>query len=73
MFYVTKFGDAMFVLHCLMKKSQKTAQKDVAIGTQRYSEARKQYEQERRARGCAFGMTSLTTPLKPRTSNPGRR
>ena len=50
-FYVTKFGDAVFVLHCFTKKSQKTAQSDVAIGTQRYSEARKQYEQERRARG----------------------
>ena len=50
-----------------------TAQRDVAIGTQRYSEAKKQYEQERRAGGCAFGMTSLTTPLKPRTANSGRR
>lgn len=50
-FYVTKFGDAVFVLHCFTKKSQKTAHRDVAIGTQRYSEARKPYEQERRARG----------------------
>jgi len=50
-FYVTKFGDAMFVLHCFTKKSQKTAQRDRAIGNQRYAEARKQYEQERRARG----------------------
>jgi len=50
-FYVTKFGDAVFVLHCFRKKSQKTVQRDIAIGTQRYSEARKQYEQERRAQG----------------------
>ena len=50
-FYVTKFGDAVFVLHCFTKKSQKTAQRDMAIGSQRYSEARKQYEQERRERG----------------------
>lgn len=36
-FYVTKFGDAVFVLHCFTKKSQKTAQRDIAIGTQKYS------------------------------------
>ncbi len=48
-FYVTKFGEAVFVSHCFTRKSQKTAQRDIAIGTQRYSEARKQYEWERRA------------------------
>lgn len=50
-FYVTKFGDSVFVLHCFTKKSQKTAQSDITIGAQRYSEAKKRYERESRIPG----------------------
>ena len=50
-FYVTKFGDSVFVLHCFTKKSQKTTQRDITIGAQRYSEAKQQYEREGRAPG----------------------
>lgn len=47
-FYVTKFGDVVYVLHCLTKKTQKTAQKDIDLGAKRYDEAKKQYEQKRK-------------------------
>lgn len=47
-FYVTKFGDAVYVLHCFTKKTQKTAQKHLDLGAKRYDEAKKQYEQKRR-------------------------
>lgn len=34
--YVTKFADAVFVLHCFQKKSQKTSREDVDLATRRY-------------------------------------
>lgn len=37
-FYVANRGDAIYVLHCFQKKTQKTAQKDIALGQQRYQE-----------------------------------
>lgn len=37
-FYVTNREDAVYILHCFQKKSQKTAKKDIGIGQQRYKE-----------------------------------
>lgn len=45
-FYVTKFGDEVYVLHSFTKKTQKTEQKDIKLGIKRYSEAKKLYEQK---------------------------
>ena len=36
--YVAKFTDAIYVLHCFQKKSQKTSSEDVAIATRRYKD-----------------------------------
>jgi len=33
--YVAKFEDAIFVLHCFQKKTQKTNRADVVLATQR--------------------------------------
>ena len=49
-FYVTKFGDAVYVLHCVTKKTQKTEKKDIDLGAKRYSEAKRMYEQWKRER-----------------------
>ena len=34
--YVAKFSDAIFVLHCFQKKSQRTSREDIALATDRY-------------------------------------
>ena len=36
--YVAKFNDAIYVLHCFQKKSQKTSVEDIALATRRYKE-----------------------------------
>ncbi len=36
--YVAKFADAVYVLHCFQKKSQKTSSEDVALATKRYKD-----------------------------------
>jgi phage-related protein len=36
--YVAKFAEAVYVLHCFQKKTQKTSQADVQLATQRYRE-----------------------------------
>jgi phage-related protein len=36
--YVTRFADAIYVLHCFQKKTQKTAPSDLALATRRYKE-----------------------------------
>ncbi|NWA01198.1 type II toxin-antitoxin system RelE/ParE family toxin [Pseudomonas gingeri] len=33
--YVAKFEDAIFVLHCFQKKTQKTSRSDIVLATQR--------------------------------------
>lgn len=33
--YVAKFDDAIFVLHCFQKKTQKASHADIALATQR--------------------------------------
>ena len=35
-FYITKFEEAIYVLHVFQKKTQKTSQKDIEQGQQRY-------------------------------------
>lgn len=36
--YVAKFEEAIYVLHCFKKKSQKTSQKDKNLSAQRYKD-----------------------------------
>jgi phage-related protein len=36
--YVAKFAEAIYVLHCFQKKTQKTSPADVQLATQRYRE-----------------------------------
>ena len=36
--YVAKFAEAVFVLHCFQKKSQRTPREDIALATRRYRE-----------------------------------
>lgn len=47
-FYVTKFGDEVYVLHSFTKKTQKTEKKDIDRGKTMYSRAAKMYEQKKR-------------------------
>ncbi|WP_133649449.1 type II toxin-antitoxin system RelE/ParE family toxin [Paraburkholderia flava] len=39
--YVAKFERAVYVLHCFQKKSQKTAQQDIELASQRFRELRR--------------------------------
>lgn len=50
-FYVTKFGEAVYVLQCFTKKTQKTEKKDIGLGVKRYSEAKMMYAQRKREGG----------------------
>lgn len=36
--YVAKFEDAVYVLHCFQKKTQQTAQRDIALARKRFKE-----------------------------------
>ena len=36
--YVAKFDDAVYVLHCFQKKTQKTSQADMSLAVQRYQD-----------------------------------
>ena len=36
--YVAKFEDAVYVLHCFQKKTQKTAKKDIDLAKRRYKD-----------------------------------
>ncbi|HEX3883803.1 MAG TPA: type II toxin-antitoxin system RelE/ParE family toxin [Stellaceae bacterium] len=36
--YMANFAEAVFVLHCFQKKSQRTAREDIALATRRYKE-----------------------------------
>jgi phage-related protein len=40
--YAAKFAEAIFVLHCFQKKSQKTAKTDLDLAEQRYRELLKE-------------------------------
>ena len=43
--YVAKFDDAVYVLHCFQKKTQKTSKADVSLATQRYRDLLKELGQ----------------------------
>lgn len=36
--YVAKFADAVYVLHCFQKKTQRTSKTDLDVATKRYRE-----------------------------------
>jgi phage-related protein len=36
--YVAKFAEAVYVLHAFLKKTQRTAQKDLKLAEQRYKD-----------------------------------
>ncbi|WP_037588064.1 type II toxin-antitoxin system RelE/ParE family toxin [Stenoxybacter acetivorans] len=40
--YVAKFDDAVYVLHCFQKKTEKTAKPDLDLATKRYRELLKE-------------------------------
>lgn len=42
--YVAKFADAVWVLHCFQKKTQKTSRTDIALATARYRELSKEID-----------------------------
>ena len=42
--YVTKLGDAIYVLHCFQKKTQKTSKSDLTLAAQRYRALVKELE-----------------------------
>ena len=37
-FYVSRFGEAIYVLHAFQKKTQKTSKRDIEVGRRRYKE-----------------------------------
>ena len=43
--YVAKFDDAVYVLHCFQKKTQKTSKADLNLATQRYRDLLKELDQ----------------------------
>ena len=43
--YVAKFQDAIYVLHCFQKKTQKTSERDIALASTRYRELLKELNQ----------------------------
>jgi phage-related protein len=46
-FYLTKFGEGIYVLHAFQKKTQKTSKQDITIGRQRFKAAQEVHEQTR--------------------------
>lgn len=42
--YVAKFADAVYVLHCFQKKTEKTSKMDLDISTKRYRDLLKEME-----------------------------
>jgi phage-related protein len=43
--YVAKFRDAVYVLHCFQKRTQKTSKTDVNLAAQRYRDLLKELDQ----------------------------
>jgi phage-related protein len=43
--YVAKFDDAVYVLHCFQKKTQKTSKADLNLAARRYRELLKELGQ----------------------------
>lgn len=44
--YVAKFTDAIYVLHCFQKKTQRTGSTDLDLATRRYKELKKEKTNE---------------------------
>jgi phage-related protein len=42
---VAKFDDAVYVLHCFQKKTQKTSKADLSLAAQRYRDLLKELRQ----------------------------
>jgi phage-related protein len=42
--YVAKFADAVYVLHCLRKTTQKTSKPDIDLAAKRYRELTKELD-----------------------------
>ena len=40
--YVAKFADAVYVLHCFQKKTEKTSQADLDLAAKRFRDLRKE-------------------------------
>jgi phage-related protein len=49
-FYVARFEEAVYVLHCFAKKTEKTSQVDIGLGKQRYRAVleRRKYEGDKK-------------------------
>jgi phage-related protein len=45
-FYVAKFGEAIYVLHAFQKKTQKTSRNDIELGQQRYQQLLQQRKEK---------------------------
>ena len=43
--YLAKFEDAVYVLHCFQKKTQKTSRSDLDLATRRYKDLLKERKQ----------------------------
>ncbi len=43
--YVAKFADAVYVLHCFQKKTEKTSKSDLELAAKRYGELLKELGQ----------------------------
>lgn len=43
--YIAKFAEAVYVLHCFQKKTEKTNKADLDLATARYREVLKEREQ----------------------------
>ena len=43
--YVAKFADAVYVLHCFQKKTEKTSRADLELATKRYRDLLKELDQ----------------------------
>src|SRR3982074_526997 len=61
--YVAKFEDAIYVLHCFQKKTQKTSKADLNLAGQRYRDLLKELGQLARDAFSTCG-TALNTQLR---------
>jgi phage-related protein len=43
--YIARLADAIYVLHCFQKKTEKTARSDVEVASRRYRELMKELKQ----------------------------
>jgi phage-related protein len=65
--YVAKLEDAVDVLHCFQKKTQRTAKSDLDLASKRYSELVKEQKRSAIRHSRACGMRSKTIPPRLRT------